>query len=159
MGLLAGKLYDPTAAVSKATTSNLAMTAIDTTNLRLTFTAPANGIVLVRQACVVLGNFALYTGSTYVLGMPQFVFGVLEGSTIQGRSAPRYMGVGNPYSVGPTAESMFLVTGLTAGSSHTWDAAYAVSNPATSTGLRYGGPNDALGNPSWGGYSFEIWST
>jgi hypothetical protein len=48
MALLAGVAYDPAAAVTKATSAALAMTAFDTTNLRVTFTAPANGKVLVR---------------------------------------------------------------------------------------------------------------
>lgn len=39
MNLLGAKLYDPAGAVSKATSSLLAMTAFDTTNLRLTVTA------------------------------------------------------------------------------------------------------------------------
>lgn len=36
MNLLASTLYDPAVAVTKATTALLAMTAFDTTNLRLT---------------------------------------------------------------------------------------------------------------------------
>jgi hypothetical protein len=48
MALPAGVAYDPAAAVTKATSAALAMTAFDTTNLRVTFTAPANGKVLVR---------------------------------------------------------------------------------------------------------------
>lgn len=38
MKLLASAAYDPAVAVSKATTAAIAMTALDTTNLRLTFT-------------------------------------------------------------------------------------------------------------------------
>jgi hypothetical protein len=48
MALLAGVAADPAAAVTKATSAAPAMTAFDTTNLRVTFTAPANGKVLVR---------------------------------------------------------------------------------------------------------------
>ena len=55
MALLAAVNYDPGAAVTKATSSNLAMTAIDTTHLSLTFTAPANGTVRVRIRCVLSG--------------------------------------------------------------------------------------------------------
>jgi hypothetical protein len=40
MALLAGVAYDPAAAVTKATSAALAMTAFDTTNLRVTFTGP-----------------------------------------------------------------------------------------------------------------------
>src|SRR5438477_11956779 len=40
--LLGGTFYDPTTAATLSTTSLLAMTAMDTTNLRLTFTVPAS---------------------------------------------------------------------------------------------------------------------
>ena len=43
MTCLVYKNYDPTTAVSIATTAARAMSAIDTTNLRNTFTAPAVG--------------------------------------------------------------------------------------------------------------------
>lgn len=49
MALLASKQYDPAAAASIVTTAAAVMTALDTTNLRNTFTVPANGRVLVRQ--------------------------------------------------------------------------------------------------------------
>ena len=78
MGLLAGTCYDPAVAVNKVTTSLLAMTAIDTTNLRLTFTVPANGAVMVRLRGVI-------HGATTV---PQIYLGCLEGSTIRGRVVP-----------------------------------------------------------------------
>jgi hypothetical protein len=42
---LAAVAYDPGSEVTKVTTSALAMTALDTTNLRLTFTAPPSGRV------------------------------------------------------------------------------------------------------------------
>ena len=51
MALLAGVSYEPsTAATSASGATLIAMTAIDTTNLRVTFTAPANGIVLGQVA-------------------------------------------------------------------------------------------------------------
>ena len=73
MALLAGTLYDPTTSVNKVTTAALAMTALDTTNLRLTFTAPANGAVLVR----LVGT--LHGATTF----PQILLGVLDGSTVK----------------------------------------------------------------------------
>jgi hypothetical protein len=63
-------------AVSAATTSTLAMTALDTTNLRLTFGVPVTGKVLVRL------QGTLHGATTY----PQILLGVLEGSTVKGRS-------------------------------------------------------------------------
>jgi hypothetical protein len=69
MALLASASYDPAAAVSKATTALLAMTALDTTNLRVTFVAPPNGSVMVRLK-------GLTTGAvTY----PRILLGVLDG--------------------------------------------------------------------------------
>lgn len=48
MNLLGAVLYDPAAAVSKVTTSLLAMTALDTTNLRVAVTVPAHGRLFFR---------------------------------------------------------------------------------------------------------------
>lgn len=150
MGLLAGTLYDPSTAVNKVTTAALAMTALDTTNLRLTFTAPANGIVLVRLKGVIHG------ATTF----PQILLGVLDGSTVKGRAAPRAsVGGTNLATSFMVAESLFLVTGLTPSTSYTWDAAYGVETLVASTGLKYGGPNDTTGNNAWGGFTYEIWNT
>lgn len=145
--LLGSILYDPAVAVSKATSADLAMTAIDTSHLRITFTAPASGNVLVRMRGV------LHGATTYA----QILFGVLESSTVMGRSDP--MG-GLKTTALATAqlaqESEFIVTGLSAGS-HAWDAAYGVETAVASTGLKYGGPNDTTGNDAFGGFLYEIW--
>lgn len=149
MALLAGKLYDPTTAVNKVTTAALAMTAIDTTNLRLNFTVPASGNVLVRMHAV------LHGATTF----PTILLGVLEGSTVKGRVAPEQ-------SLGNTAvatamvsvDAAFLVTGLTPAANLDWDAAYGVETLIASTGLKYGGPNNTTANDAFGGFAFEIWS-
>lgn len=149
MTLLAGTLYDPSTAVSKATTAALAMTAIDTTNLRLTFTAPASGKVLVRL------QGTLHGAATF----PQIQLGVLEGSTVKGRVTPAGWVNGNlAATTFLTVEGLFLVTGLSAGTSYTWDAAYGVETLVASTGLKYGGPNNATANDAWGGFAFEVWA-
>lgn len=150
MGLLAGVNYDPAAAVSKATSSLLAMTAFDTTNLRLVFTVPTNGAVLVRMQTCLLG------ATTF----PQVLLGVLEGSTVKGRQVPKA-------SLSATAlatttvplEACFLVTGLTPAASLTWDAAYGVEIVLASTNIKYGGPNDTTTTNAWGGFAYEIWDT
>lgn len=149
MALLAGTLYDPAAAVSKSTTAAIALTALDTTNLRLTFTAPASGKVLVRLQ----GN--LHGATTF----PQVVLGVLEGSTVKGRIAPAGLVNGNlAATTFLTVEGLFVVTGLTAGASLTWDAAYGVETAVASTGLKYGGPNNTTANDAFGGFAFEVWA-
>lgn len=150
MALLAGTLYDPGTAVSKATTALLAMTAFDTTNLRLTFTAPSNGCVLVRVACGVTGS-----------GTPgRYLLGVLDGATVRGR----VYGMGGAGTINAsgsvdTQEGVFVVSGLTPGNSYTWDAAYDVEATQASTNIKYGGPNDASGADAFGGFAFEIWDT
>ncbi len=150
MPLLAGKLYDPAVAVSQATSALLAMTAFDTTNLRLGFTVPSNGSVLVRMSTVIHGG----TAPASVL------LGVMEGSTIRGRKAP----TGLLYSATGVAtqfyaiESIFLVTGLTPSANLTWDAAYSVETLGASTAIKYGGPDNATANDAFGGFCFEIWS-
>jgi len=140
-------LYDPATAVSKSTASLLAMTALDTTNLRITFTAPAWGYVLVKLAGT------LHGATTY----PQILLGVLDGSTVRGR-VPPVLGGGNLAATTlMRAESVFAVGGLTPGTQYTWDAAYGVETIVASTGLKYGGPNNTTANDAFGGFQFEIW--
>lgn len=145
--LLGAAHYDPGSAVVKATDTLLAMTALDTTNLRVTFTVPESGRVMVRLAGVLHGAATL----------AQILLGVLEGSTVKGRSAPS-IGGGNLASTSLVkAESVFPVTGLTPGAQLTWDAAYSVETVVASTGLKYGGPNNATANDAFGGFIFEVW--
>ncbi len=150
MSLLGAKLYDPAAAVSKATTAALAMTALDTTNLRINFTVPANGAVLVRL------QGTLHGATTF----PQILLGVLEGSTVKGRVAPAGLPNGNlAATTFLTVEGVFVVPGLTPAASLTWDAAYGVETLVASTGLKYGGPNNTTANDAFGAFLFEIWET
>jgi hypothetical protein len=148
MALLAGTNYDPASAATKATSSRLAMTAFDTTNLRLTFTAPSNGIVLVRERCTLLGATT----------MPTILLGILESSTVKARIAPQG-GIGGTAATTTriTQEALFTVPGLTGGSSYTWDAAYGVEILLASTNIKYGGPNDNSGADAWGGFQYEIY--
>lgn len=148
MGLLASANYDPAAAVSKATSSLLAMTAVDTTNLRLSFTVPANGSVLVRLRCTLDGS------TTF----PQILLGVLEGATVRLRGVP--IGALKQTALATsqlTQELLAVVTGLTPGAAATWDAAYGVEVVVTSTNIKYGGPNDNSGNDAFGGFVFEVY--
>lgn len=148
MSLVAGTLYDPSVAVSKATSALLALTALDTTNLRLTFTCPASGRVVVRQAGVVHG------ATTF----PQILIGVLDGATVRGRAAPQMTLSGTALATTfAPFEALILVNGLTPGNNYTWDAAYGVETIASSTGIKYGGPNDTTSNNAFGGYAFEIY--
>lgn len=150
MSMLAGVAYDPAAAVTKDTAALRAMTALDTVNLRCVFQVPSNGRVLARL------NGTIHGAATY----PQVLLGVLEGATVRGRLAP------NGYLNGPAAATTFLtveallpVTGLAAGATLTWDAAYAVETLVAATGIKYGGPNDVTGNNAFGAFIFEVWDT
>ena len=147
--MLAGKSYDPTTAVSKSNASLLAMTAVDTTNLRLTSTAPANGTVLVKMRTSLHGT----------AGTPMILLGVLDGSTVRGRQAPFGWSGGTAGNQRQIREAEFLVTGLTPSSSYTWDAAYAVQVVNASSSLKYGGPNDTGGDNAFGAFNFSVWST
>jgi len=143
-------LYDPASAATKATTAAQAMTAMDTTNLRLSFNAPSNGQVLVRMGGVIHG------ATTF----PQILVGVMSGSTVLGRKAPLI-------ALGGTAlattlvpfEATFVITGLTPGAAQTWDAAWGVETLIASTGIKYGGPNNTVANDAFGGFTFEAWTT
>lgn len=148
MPQLGGIAYDPSTAVTKVTTAALAMTAIDTTNLRITFTCPASGRVQVRMAST------LHGATTF----PQILLGVLDGSTVRGRVAPDGLANGTPLATTLwTVRADFPVTGLTPGNSYTFDAAYGVETLVASTGLKYGGPNNTTANDAWGAFVFEVW--
>jgi hypothetical protein len=147
MAILAAATYDPATAVSKATTAALALTALDTTNLRHTFTAPSTGRVTVRL------QGTLHGAATF----PQILLGVLEGSTVRGRLAPAGMVNGNlAATTFLTVEALFTVSGLTSGQQYTWDAAYGVETAVAATGLKYGGPNDTTVNNAFGAFVYEI---
>lgn len=149
MSLLAGVNYDPSSAVTnKATTGLLAMTAVDTTNLRLTFTAPANGSVLVR----------IRTQLNGATTSPAVLLGVLDGATVRARQAPVYGRGTAAATQNVQLETLAVVTGLTPGTSYTWDAAYAVQTVVASTNIKYGGPDNSTGSDAWGGFGYEVWT-
>lgn len=147
--LLAGTLYDPTTAATLSTTALLAMTAMDTTNLRLTFNVPASGRVYWRIATQFQGSATFSSGP----------LGILEGSTVRARQMPTSNVLGNPNATFPiTYESSGVITGLTPGASLTYDAAYGVEIVAAAGGLKHGGPNDTTTSNAFGGTAFEIWA-
>jgi hypothetical protein len=149
MPLLASATYDPAVAVSKATTAALAMTAIDTANLRVTFNAPGSGKVLVRLQGV------LHGATTF----PQILLGVMSGATVVGRVAPKVTLSGTAVATTfAPAEALFVVGGLTPGAAQTWDAAYGVETLVAATGLKYGGPDNATANDAFGAFLFEVWA-
>lgn len=148
MNLLGAKNYDPAGAVSKVTTSLLAQTAIDTTNLRIAFTVPSHGMVLVKMSCV-------HHGSTTVA---QVLLGVLEGSTVRGRQHGNIALLQTAVATSMVRlDVSFIVTGLTPGAVN-WDASYGVEIVASANGaIKYGGPNNTTTNDAFGGFNFEIW--
>lgn len=150
MTLLASAHYDPAGSVSQSTASAIAMTALDTTNLRLTFTVPANGAVLVRLRGTLHGSTV----------WPSILLGILQSSTVKARILPIGAPAGTALATtGCIVEALFVVPGLTPAASLTWDAAYGVEQTAASTGLKYGGPNNTTTNDAFGGFVFEIYST
>ena len=149
MACLGSRFYDPGSITTKATSALLAMTAMDTTNLRITFTAPANGTVLVRMRGAMKG----------ATGTPRMLFGVLDGSTVKARTAPHAAIRGGAANRVHIWEGVMLISGLTPSNSYTFDAAYGVEFAVASTNINYGGPNNATGNDAVGGFAFEIWET
>ncbi len=148
MGCLGAVLYDPAAAVSKSTASAIAMTAFDTTNARITFTAPSTGRVLVRIRCNLSGATT----------MPQVLLGCLEGSTVRGRVVPEAALPGTALATtNVPLVGEYVLPGLTPGNSYTFDAAYGVETVVASTNIHYGGPNDTTANNAWGALEFSIW--
>lgn len=148
MACLVAINYDPAAAVTKSTAALLAMTALDTTNLRAAFTVPSSGKVLVHIKCQVHG------ATTF----PSILLGVLEGATVIGRHAPIGGMLNTAVATAIVAqEVMFVVTGLSSGANKNWDAAYGVETIVASTGIKYGGPNNTTANDAFGAFIFEIW--
>lgn len=151
MPLLAAAHYDPATAVNKVATAVTAMTAFDTTNLRLTFTVPTGGRVVLR-----LGGGAVTGATTFA----QVLLGVLEGTTVRARTAPQMTLNGTAIATSMAVpEIMVPVVGLTVGASLTWDAAYAIEVVGgTGAVYRYGGPNDTTTTNAAGGIYYEVWS-
>lgn len=151
--LLGAKLYDPAGLVTKSTTANLAMTAFDTTNLRLTFTVPDNGSVRVVMSCAQHGSgVGAYPGAV--------TLGVLSGSSVVARVLAHQVGVYSNSSLFYASLVLdCVVPGLTPGASLTWDAAYAVEIAGTNSAIKYGGPNNTTGSDAFGAFTYEIWST
>lgn len=147
MNLLGAALYDPAVAVSKATSALLAMTAVDTTNLRLAITVPAHGLVRFRMRCIA-------TGATTV---PVVLLGVMNGATVIGRVAPAAENAtANVATQNFLLDAEFTVSGLAAGAMNV-DAAYAVQVVVAATNIKYGGPNTNAGANAWGAFVFEAW--
>lgn len=140
--------YDPAAAVSKATSSLIAMTAFDTTNARISFVAQTTR-VLWRIRCNLSG------ATTF----PQVLLGVMDGATVKGRATPV---AGIPATALATTnvalEASGVITGLTRGTTFNYDAAYSVDIVLAATNIHYGGPNDTTANNAWGALQFEIWA-
>jgi hypothetical protein len=147
VNLLGAILYDPAVSVNKVTTAALAMTAIDTVNLRLAITVPAHGKVRFRLMAVIHG------ATTF----PSILMGVMVGASVKGRVAP-------VQSLGNTAvatalvnvEADFIATGLAPGATN-FDAAYGVETLVAATGLKYGGADNNTANDAFGGFVFEAW--
>lgn len=147
MACLGAKNYDPSTAVSKSVASLLAMTAFDTTNLRITFTAPASGLVQVRIKCVCTSG-----GSSF----PTILLGVLESSTVVFRASAQGGQLGVYAATLYQPCEVLGVVAVSAGS-HTWDAAYGAESNVGTTAIKYGGPNNTTANDAWGALQFEIW--
>lgn len=148
MNLVAGTNYDPSTAVSKSAATLIAMTAFDTTNLRLAVTIPPSGKLLVRMRCNLSGATT----------MPQVLLGVLDGSTVVGRQVALAALPGTALATtNVPLFAEFLISGLTPGASKNYDAAYGVETIVASTNIHYGGPNNATANDAWGGFVFELW--
>lgn len=147
MRLLGAKLYDPSTAGSASTASLLAMTAIDTTNLRIAFTIPSHGMVRVKAHCIVHG------ATTF----PTILLGVLEGSTVRCRISPEKSLGNTAVATAQVSQDLdVIIIGLTPGAVN-WDLAYGVEVVIASTAIKWGGPNDTTTNNAFGGITFEVW--
>lgn len=126
------------AAGGRYTISATSQTAVDTTNLRATFTAPASGNVLVRlSAFIYMTNFA-----------DNMYWGLLEGATGVGGTVAacfEQSAVNTQSSVYVAAA--FYVTGISAGS-HSYDWSAAVN----------AGSHYLYANTTEGHATMEVWA-
>lgn len=141
-GLLAVKSHSPATRVSASAGASL--TALDTTNLRVSFTVPASGRVLLGLAAWAYAqqsgvlNWAALASGVLVPGSDQTVAYHTPSGEIQERVAYRA-----------------LIVGLTAGATATWDWAHYRTFGSTTVGTHYGGAPSS-GNP--GPALMEVWS-
>lgn len=147
MNLLAARFYEPASVVNKSTASLLAMTAFDTTNLRLTVTVPSHGNLYIRIKCSEEG------AATF----PQVLLGVMQGAVTLARMQPDG-GVEGTFNTTTRMmlDAEFVLPGLTPGPI-TLDAAYSVEVQVGGTAIKYGGPNDTVLDNAYGGITFEVW--
>jgi hypothetical protein len=153
MACLANASWDNTgaAATTKSCSTLIALTAIDTTNLRCTFTVPASGKVYVRMGAHMSGGSA----TPFFAGI---LLGILEGSTVIARQTPMYgTGTVGAATTFCKCEAGFVVSGLTPGASKTWDMAYGVEVTATGCVLKIGGPNNTTTNDAAGAAFMDVW--
>jgi hypothetical protein len=143
MNLLGAVNYDPSSSVTKSMASLLAMTAFDTTNLRVTATVPASGKVFCRMRVGFAASAATF----------RTLFGVMNGASVLARQIPALT---QPLT-GGSLYAEFVIVGLTPGASVNFDAAYSVEVVLAASTLNYGGPDNTTTNDAWGGFCFEIW--
>ena len=146
--MLAGVHYDPGTAAPESATL-LAMTAIDTTNLRLSVTVPASGRVFVRLR-------GTLHGGDHAGDLPRCPRRIHDQDACG--PVPQLVERRDRAATDLHAcEASAVISGLTPGAVN-WDAAYSVDAVVASSGLKYGGPNDATGNNAFGGFTFEAWA-
>lgn len=141
MPLITSVNYDPAVRVIKSLTGTVLINAFDIVNLRLTFTVPANGKILVRMD----------TGTENISYLP--ILAVLSGLTILVKKTPKSGGFINGFS---QIEMYAVVSGLAPGAILTLDAAYGTRSGNTGQ-VYYGGP-DVMDATTGGAFSFEIWT-
>jgi hypothetical protein len=147
--LLARQQYAP-GTLATLTTSSGSLVAIDTTNLTVSFTAPASGAVLVRLSGAIKGA----SGATVPSGV---VWGLCVHSTTTPAGDSAMVPVTSTF-LASTAQADILITGLTPSTVYQYDWAWAApgANPnllaqAVSTS---GAQSTAQGSPA----VMEVWS-
>ena len=116
-------------AYASSVTLPTAMTALDTTNLTLTFTAPASGKVLLRA------SFEFVNNGTYSSNVSSLWYA--HGTTATITAAQQLLNFNGNSTGGEYVSNMRLVseqivTGLTSGQSYTYDLAAHNANASTS---------------------------
>lgn len=152
VNLLGACLYDPAIAQTKATTALRAMTALDTTFLRMTFTTAASGP---GSTSVWYRLRTQFHGSTTD---GSHLLGVMDGATVRARRSPVKAAPQTGASSSCLAcEATGVIKGLTPSTTYTFDAASGVQVVSGGGGFKQGGPDNATTNDAFGATGFEIW--
>ena len=152
-GILARLQYAPASAQTyNLVAAGTGLTAIDTTNLAITFKAPTSGNVMVRLTAFSQGGAAAGTSIVFGLTSTTSSPGTVVGVTELANLTPTATAADNG-EIGVTTQ---IITGLTAGTSYTWY--FAAMYSGTASKIVAHGSTSATTVPTGAPAVMEVWA-